>query len=87
MAFTSKVNGLDIPISGDMGRAASFFKTEHSATIIDDGKANVNLKDPAQVESEVKRLTAQIESLQQAATKPTAKKSKTVAAVVETDLA
>jgi hypothetical protein len=78
MPYTSKVNGLDIPISSDMGRAASFFKTEHSATVIDDGKANVNLQDPAQVASEVKRLEAQVAALKkQGEKKPSSKKPET----------
>ena len=88
MPYTSKVNGLDIPISSDMGRAASFFKTEHSATVIDNGLANVNLQDPAQVASEVKRLEAQVAALKkQGEKKTTSKKAEAVKAEAEAEKA
>ena len=67
MSYTSKVNGLDIPISGDMARAARFFKTEHSAQIIDDGQAQVNVNDPSQLKSEIARLQRQIAGLEEKA--------------------
>jgi hypothetical protein len=98
--YTSRVNGLTIPISGDMKFATKFFASEEASQIIDDGQTQIRTTDTDQANAEIKRLQQRVSDLLDqaaaaaapvaevpaAAVAPKATGRKTAAATAETDL-
>jgi hypothetical protein len=69
--YTSRVNGLTIPISGDMKFATKFFASEEASQIIDDGQTQIRTTDTDQANAEIKRLQQRIADMEaQAAAVP-----------------
>jgi hypothetical protein len=64
------VNGLTIPISGDMKFATKFFASEEASQIIDDGQTQIRTTDTDQANAEIKRLQQRIADMEAAATAP-----------------
>jgi hypothetical protein len=97
--YTSRVNGLTIPISGDMKFATKFFASEEASQIIDDGQTQIRTADVDQANAEIKRLQQRVADLLDqaaaaaapvaeapAAVAPKATGRKTAAVAAETDL-
>jgi phage shock protein A len=83
--YTSRVNGLTIPISGDMKFATKFFASEEASQIIDDGQTQIRTTDTDQANAEIKRLQQRIADMEaQAAAAPiVAPKEKPIKASVK----